>query len=111
MGIRALTSACLLSASAASAQVPDLVCTGTNPIWTLEILGDTAQFRFADRTIDFDVMDKTHGQPGPWPIALTLVASRDTAIVLVRGPAPFSVDILTQHRELPVLFSGTCDAR
>ncbi len=90
--------------------VPQMACTGTDPIWALDLLGNTAQFRFADRTIDLDVMAETPGQPGPWPVALTLVGRGDTAIVLVRGPAPFTVDILTQHRDLPVLFTGTCEA-
>ncbi len=101
----------LCVSSAQAAWYPDLECKGKDPIWILSIWDTTAQFRFNEQTIDFDIVDTTIGQPGPWPIALTLLAPRDTAIVILRMADEFEVDILTQHRDLPVLFSGECDVQ
>lgn len=110
----ALLIATTAGPNVATAQsIPNMTCTSPSPIWTLELLGDTATFAFADKTIQLDVMDQTQAEPGPWPVALTLLARHDTAIVVLRKTQTdrYSVDILTQRRNLPVLFTGQCKTR
>ena len=86
-----------------------MTCKGSDPGWAMDILGDSAQFRFAERTINFDIPDITQGSPGPWPVALTLLARSDTAIIILRPQDDvYVIDILTQHRQIPVLLSGIC---
>ena len=106
--IRNLSLLLLLTAPVFAQDLPNLHCSSTSPTWALDLYQEDAQFRFADRTIDYDIVDQTEGQPGPWPIGLTLLSRDDTSIVLLRGGSDYTVDILTQRRGLPVILSGTC---
>lgn len=104
-----MSAAILFAPPVWAKDIPYLTCKNDSPIWTLRLLGDTAQFLFAEKTIDFEVADTQIAQPGPWPIALTLLARGDTAIVILRpNENGFGIDILTQNRQLPILLSGSC---
>ena len=86
-----------------------LECRSDAPAWTLTLFSNGALYSRLGQTRDFSIAHETAADPGPWPHALTLLSDRDTAIVLLRpdGDA-FSVDLLTQDRSLPVLFTATC---
>ena len=109
--IRSLPFIVMLPLAVSAQELPNLQCSSASPIWALDLFQDDAQFRFADRTIDYDVADKTVSQPGPWPVAITLLSRDDTSIILLRGGTEYTVDILTQRRGLPVVLTGTCVIR
>ncbi len=111
--------ACFVAvASLANAQdaPPPLKCGGTEPHWNLDLFGNTAQFRFSDKTVDFDIPQQSVSENRLDTHVYTLLAAQDTAIVLVERetcqtvaePFPFEVQILTQRRGLPILLSGCC---
>lgn len=95
---------------------PPLFCGGIEPHWNLDLFENTAQFRFTDKTIDFDIPQQSVSQNRLDTHVFTLIAAQDTAIVLVEqescqtvaDPAPYEVQVLTQRRGLPILLSGCC---
>ncbi|MEM9583148.1 MAG: hypothetical protein AAGA08_08535 [Pseudomonadota bacterium] len=106
----------LTSASFADNALPPLSCEGHAPDWTLSLDHDEAQFIFG-KTIEMTIPQRTQVRGAEFPKALTLIAQRDTAIVILHQRQcdtevvtayPYEVNILTQKGEEPVILRGCC---
>ncbi len=114
--IAVLIAALALPAIAEDA-LPPLACEGNGPDWQLGIFGDQAQFTFDGAQIEMTIPQRTQAENAPFPIALTLVARSDTAIVILNERQcdtdfvtsfPIETNILTQKGETPVILRGCC---
>ncbi|WP_298357444.1 hypothetical protein [uncultured Litoreibacter sp.] len=97
--------------------LPPLACEGDTPDWQLGLYGETAQFTYNGKALDMTVPQITHAESADFPKALTLLAARDTAILILNKRRcdsnfvtafPFEVNILTQKGETPVILTGCC---
>ena len=97
--------------------LPPLACEGNSPDWQLGIYGDTAQFSFDGGVVDMTIPQRTQAENADFPKALTLLAARDTAIVILNERScdtdfvtsfPIEANILTQQSETPVILRGCC---
>lgn len=101
--------AALLPSMLFSQTIAGLRCHSDDPDWVISFSQDMARFDYDGRGTDFDIVHQTNGLPGPWPIALTLIADRDTAIVIAdQSDGQTTIDILTQRGTTPVLLTGKC---
>lgn len=116
-------SLCLLlcAAPALAEDRPPLLCGGVEPSWSLEIDAEAALFTAPDAPqIDYIIRDVKQAEGRPWPRILTLLAERDTALVLVRPQScsdtmsdrefPWMIDMLTQRAGEAIAFTGCCRA-
>ena len=100
----------LSSVSPAFAQIPTMNCIGTAPDWRLALSATAAHFSFENRQTDFDVPQFSHAEGREWPLAMTLIARNDTAIVILKPELDdYVVDILTQRGTTPILLTGQCE--
>lgn len=115
--MRALpATACLVLALPVSA-AEDWRCAGVNPDWTLRIDAAQGAFDFPART-ELEVMDSRRAENRDWPLALTLIGARDTAILLIEPGActagdatlPYRATVLTQRVQTPLVLVGCCAA-
>lgn len=122
MGIRARAVisliALVLTRTGALAEdaLPPLACEGSKPDWQLLLHADSARFTFG-KTLDMTIPQRTQVENAPFPKALTLLAHRDTAIVILNERRcdtehatafPIEANILTQKGEEPVILRGCC---
>ncbi|MEY1555399.1 hypothetical protein AB3Y40_07155 [Yoonia sp. R2331] len=87
-----------------------LTCQGEDPAWSLTLGDHSATFTFLDRASDMTIPQMSTPDGQDWPRAMTLIAPRDSAIVILEAPAdPQPIRILTQRGETPILLVGTCE--
>ena len=112
MGIRRLIIGLFVVPHLAVAEEAVLSCTGSNPEWTLDYDGSSAQFDFAGRKSDMEVPQKSTALGAEWPRAATLIAPRDSAIILYEPSQcdgeDIKMHILTRRGESPILLTGCC---
>ena len=102
----------LFAATSAGAEIPRVACYGTAPDWRLTITNTAASFQFENRSIQFEVPQHSRAEGRDWPLAITMVARNDTAIVVLEPSATgYVVDILTQRNTVPILLTGSCEVR
>ncbi|MCF2903928.1 hypothetical protein L0666_02925 [Octadecabacter sp. CECT 8868] len=107
--------ACYLAFSALPLSAQELtyplICSGSDPTWTLEVAGETATLDF-QRSSEMDVMLVTPAEGRDWPVALTLIGRGDSAILIVDQGLCNGYDhgarVLTQRGETPLLLVGCC---
>ena len=113
--------ASLMSGLTPAYAASDLICGGVEPFWALEIKGETALFTAPDTPdIAYDVQLRTVAEGRTSPVALTLIARTDTAIVILGERAcgdtmsdtvfSHSVEVLTQRQSRAVMYTGCCRA-
>ncbi len=99
-----------------AAHAMDISCSGTDPDWDISVTGETAQFNYG-KSADMTVPQRGSAENRDWPQVLTLLGSRDTAIVILHQRAcdtahvtawPVEATVLTQKTETPVVLSGCC---
>ncbi len=112
MGIARLIIGLSLVPHLASAEVPDLICHDAADEWSLSLDGQTASFAYVDRISDMQIMQQSVAEGLSWPIAMTVVGPRDSAIIIIEQPVDesYPVRVLTQRGETPILLAGTCRA-
>ena len=97
------------------AELGALECSGSNPEWQLTIAGDEAEFAFADRASKLDIPQRSTAEGANWPVAMTIVGPRDSAIVLLDQKACEAGDIaahvMTQRGQTPILLTGCCEVQ
>jgi hypothetical protein len=108
-----MKSFCLaLLLAAAPAWADTYACAGTAPDWTLTLGDETAQFTFG-RTLDYDIPQRSSAEGRDWPMAATLIAEFDTAIVVLNPGScetgPIRAHILTQRGQSPIVLTGCCE--
>lgn len=112
MGMRAAAAAIALLPTFASAEAVNLFCSGSDPDWSLLYNETSAQFDFAGRISDMQVPQNSTVEGGDWPRAATLIAPRDSAVVIIHkrecGDGDHEMQVLTQRGETPLLLSGCC---
>ena len=120
-GLLGLTAG-LAGAAVADDARPPLLCGGVEPHWSFEITGDRALFTSPETAdISYALRDERAARGRDWPVALTFIAPQDTAIALIRRSAcsdtmsdalfDWTIDILTQRNQEPVLLTGCCRTR
>ena len=93
----------------------DLSCAGILPDWTLATTQDRAVFEL-DRVSNLQIMQDSTALNDTSTRAMTLIAPRDTAIlVITQGPCQLQdqamtarATLLTQRGESPIVLSGCC---
>lgn len=104
----------LLPISVMANPLPPMLCRGDNPLWTLDLTGDTALFSFQRRS-EMSIPHQTSAEGRDWPRVLTLLSRHDTAIVIIDerscGAASYSAQVLTQRGQTPILLVGCCTAQ
>ncbi len=102
-----------LPASGLAAPLPPLACHGDTPDWALTLAEETAQFTF-QRESQMTIPHQTSAEGRDWPKAVTLISRNDTAIVIIDNlacnEAPYTVHVLTQRGQTPILLTGCCTA-
>ena len=101
----------VMAAALTAGQAEALTCHGTSPDWTLDLAAETAVFAFADRQSTLDIPQQSRPEGQDWPVAMTLIGPRDSAIVILEAPdesGTHAARILTQRFETPILLVGTC---
>lgn len=110
MGIRHVFIALCLTPNALYAE--DFNCLGTTPSWELTVRHETAQFAFHDRNTALDIMQSSTPEGIDWPLVLTMVGPRDSAIVILTTQTcngqDYSAHILTQRGDTPIVLTGCC---
>ncbi len=110
MGIRRYIIALCAFPHVAQAQV--FSCLGNDPNWSLEISEDAATFAYLDRQSDLGIPQKSAAEGRDWPLAMTLVGPRDSAIVILHDRIcegqTHEAQVLTQRGETPILLTGCC---
>lgn len=113
MKLRALIVLAMLPAIAAAEPLPAMLCRGDNPLWTLDLSGETALFNF-QRSREMSIPHQTSAEGQDWPRALTLINRNDTAIVIIDrqscNTGDHSAHVLTQRGDTPILLTGCCAA-
>lgn len=100
---------------------PALTCFGAEPSWSLALGPDEATMTAPDLPqIDYTIPDEKRAEGRVWPRALTLVAPRDAAILILRPAAcddglsdrrhGWTADMLTQRGGAAVILTGCCRA-
>ena len=95
-----------------------LLCGGDGPDWDLSINADGVEFNYL-RESTLEIGLETRPANAQWPVALTMVGRGDTAIAIIdQGQCKwdemaetdnaFSIEVLTQRGETPVLLVGCC---
>ncbi len=116
--MRALpATVCLALALPVSSAAETWRCAGSDPDWTLGVDEGQAEFAFPAVT-GMEVMHERRAEARDWPLALTLIGGRDTAIVLIEPAAclasgskrPFRATVLTQRAQTPLVLVGCCEA-
>jgi len=83
-----------------------------DPDWSLSYDGSFAKFTFGGRTSQMEVPQKSTVEGGDWPRAATLIAPRDSAIILIHKrqceDGDHEMQVLTQRGQTPLLLSGCC---
>jgi len=103
----------LLFGTPALALDDPLICTGSDPDWSLSMDGDAARFDFIYES-DLNLMLETRAEGAPDIAALTLIGRGDSAIVLLDPAAcpdpdaAYGARLLTQRGETPLLLVGCC---
>ena len=112
MGIARVFIVLLAVPCVAMAEELSLVCSGSDPDWTLRYDGTAAEFSFTDRTSRLDVPQKSTAEGAEWPKAATLIGPRDSAIIVIHRRAceamDYEMQVLTQRGETPLLLTGCC---
>lgn len=89
-----------------------LDCVGTAPEWHLNLRPEGAAFSYLDRQSEMTIPQSSTAEGADWPKAMTLIAPRDSAIVILHDRACFGgtheAQVLTQRGETPVLLTGCC---
>lgn len=115
MGIVRFSFLILLLPHLGAAEELDLSCSGSNPDWTLSYDGASAEFDFAGRKSMMEVPQKSTAEGADWPKAATLIAPRDSAIILIHqrqcGMMDHEMQVLTQRGETPLLLTGCCTSQ
>ena len=107
---------------AAADQRPPLLCGGVEPSWSLDTGADQAVFTAPDvAQIDYAVPHVARAEGRAWPRVLTLLAQRDTALVILRpqrcsdtmsdNDFDWMIDVLTQRRGEAIALTGCCRVR
>ena len=88
-------------------------CTGVAPDWTLKLTAQEADFAFLDRRSTMQIPQQSGAEGAEWPVAFTLIGSRDSAILILDqtrcGAFDFEALVLTQRGETPILLKGCCE--
>jgi len=94
------------------ADPPALTCAGNTDDWTLTLDDESVSFDFLDRASLMQVMQRSTAEGAEWPVAMTVVGPRDSAIVIVEPPhaGSYPIRVLTQRGETPILLAGQCQA-
>ena len=110
MGIGRFVIGLMTVPHVALADLPALTCAAQDAAWELTIEQEFATFAFLDRTTQMQIMQRSTAENATWPLAMTAVGPRDSAIMIVEQPddGSYLVRILTQRGETPVLLAGTC---
>ncbi|WP_370229998.1 hypothetical protein [Cognatishimia sp.] len=106
---RITLAVCLL---ATPALADNYICKGSDPDWELTINGSEAIFDF-ERKNTFQIPDTAIAEGRDWPRAKPIIGDFDTAIAILDKAScetgPFTVDILTQRGQTPLLLTGCCE--
>ncbi len=113
-----LSPACLalIALPSVADTLPPLACEGDTPDWTMMLAGDAAQFSLSEAK-EFTIPQRSVAKDRDWPKALTLIAERETAIVILNETQcssdyitnfPIEAFVLTQQAETPVILRGCC---
>ncbi|MEM6634862.1 MAG: hypothetical protein AAF667_03120 [Pseudomonadota bacterium] len=108
-----LTAGIIFAGAPAPATQLTLTCEGEAPAWRLD-LNDVHARLTVEAPLDMSVELSTDAMGRQWPKALTLVSTRDTAIVLLDKQqcgaegADMSAMVLTQRGQTPILLAGCC---
>lgn len=115
--VRIIATALVLAATPGlSDTLPPLACEGDGPDWTMTLAGDMAKFSLSDAK-SFSIPQRSVAENRDWPKALTLIADRETAIVILNETTcssdfvtnfPIEAFVLTQRAETPVILRGCC---
>jgi uncharacterized membrane protein len=98
-----------------------LQCSGSAPLWFLDLGDESAVLTRPDRSeLHFNIPHRTAAEGRSSPQALSLIGDRDSAIVILRNQdcregadkpvTQVSVDILTQDKGRAILLTGCCRA-
>ena len=110
MGIKHLIIGLCVLPHVAYADIPPLACAGSTVDWSLTLDADTAQFKYLDRDSTLDIMQQSVAEGATWPIAMTAIGPRDSAIIILEDAVQDThpVRVLTQRGETPILLAGLC---
>ncbi|MBY8974218.1 hypothetical protein KHP62_00265 [Rhodobacteraceae bacterium NNCM2] len=112
--------AALSPATAEEGGLPPLLCGGAEPIWNLSLEDNRGAFTSPQQAdaITYDVRLTTTAKGREWPLALTLIGLRDTAIILLdqrqctdtqtETDYPYAAHLMTQRGTEPILLTGCC---
>ncbi|MEM6276566.1 MAG: hypothetical protein AAF714_06415 [Pseudomonadota bacterium] len=79
--------------------------------WSLDLLGEQAEFTFPAAT-QLDVPHTAQAEGADWPRALTLIGDRDTGILILHDRecegGSHEAQMLTQRGQTPILLTGCC---
>ena len=114
MGIARIVICLCITPQLSLAELGALDCAGSNPEWQLTIAGEQAEFAFADRASKLDIPQRSTAEGANWPVAMTIVGPRDSAIVLLDqkacGTEDIAAHVMTQRGQTPILLTGCCVA-
>ncbi|MEM7668111.1 MAG: hypothetical protein AAF317_03040 [Pseudomonadota bacterium] len=111
------------TAVADSGGMQPLLCGGAEPFWNVTVDDARAAFSTPDEpdAIGYDIPLATRAEGRDWPLALTLIGSRETAILVIDRQTcsdtvsdrayPYSALLLTQRGTDPILLDGCCRPR
>lgn len=99
---------------ASSLAAENYICQGHAPDWSLTINGNEGIFDFERKNI-FQIPDTAVAEGRDWPQAKPLIGDFDTAVVVLDQATcetgAYTVDILTQRGQSPILLTGCCELR
>ena len=91
------------------------LCEGFAPDWRLEGPDDALTLTWLGETT-FSLRHSAHAEDGSPVTAMTLLADRDTALLITRAQScrvrsanwPIAATLLTQRQQTPVVLTGCC---